>query len=157
MIYHLLLGSNMHNPELQIELAVQNIEQLPEITVLKRSSLRRSLPYGKLDQPDFYNQALELESSLAPQALLKAMQELETKMGRIRSSKWGPRIIDIDILLIQDQIIATPDLQVPHYDLHNRAFALNLLCEIAPDALHPKLQKTMCELRQALSSPGGNT
>ncbi|MDD3103056.1 MAG: 2-amino-4-hydroxy-6-hydroxymethyldihydropteridine diphosphokinase, partial [Candidatus Cloacimonetes bacterium] len=94
------------------------------------------------------NQVLELESTLEPQAMMAALLNIEKQMGRKRVQKWGPRIIDLDILLIQDKIIETQTLTVPHYDLHNRAFALELLSEIAPDAVHPRLNKTISELKQ---------
>lgn len=157
LIYYLLLGSNMNDPAGQLELALQHISALPELKVLQQSSLKRSKPYGKHDQDDFYNQALKLESTLDPQAMISSLLKIETEMGRQRGEKWGPRLIDIDILLIQDMIIETENLTVPHYDMHNRAFTLKLLCEIAPDAVHPKLNKTIAELKQDLELAGGNT
>ncbi|MCB5270703.1 MAG: 2-amino-4-hydroxy-6-hydroxymethyldihydropteridine diphosphokinase [Candidatus Cloacimonetes bacterium] len=154
LIYYLLLGSNMDDPAGQLRLALQHIAALPETEVLEQSSLKRTKPYGKLDQDDFYNQVLKLESTLDPQTMMDSLLKIETEMGRQRGQKWGPRLIDIDILLIQDMILETESLTVPHYDMHNRAFTLELLCEIAPDAVHPKLNKTIAELKQKLA--GGN-
>ncbi|MCB5261146.1 MAG: 2-amino-4-hydroxy-6-hydroxymethyldihydropteridine diphosphokinase [Candidatus Cloacimonetes bacterium] len=158
LIYYLLLGSNMNDPAGQLKLALQHIAALPELQVLKISSLQRTKPYGKTDQDDFFNQVLKLQSPLAPEDMLSTLLNIEKQMGRQRGQKWGPRIIDLDILLIQDMMIETEKLIVPHYDLHNRLFVLELLTEIAPDAMHPKLNKTISELRQELmSSAGGNT
>lgn len=156
LIYYLLLGSNMQDPARQLKLALQNIAVLPELKVLKMSGLQRTKPYGKTDQADFYNQVLELESTLDPQAMMAALLKIEKQMGRQRGQKWEPRIIDLDILLISDMILETETLTVPHYDMHRRAFVLELLSEIAPDAVHPKLNKTISELKQELSSTGGN-
>ncbi len=153
---YLLLGSNMHDPQQQVQLAVRELKMLPGVQLLAHSSLKRTAPYGEVDQADFYNQLLYIGHTMTPQALLEAILGIEDKMGRRRIQKWGPRIIDIDILLIQDMIIETKELQVPHYDLHNRAFALELMCEIAPEAWHPILHKTMRELRRGLSSCGGD-
>lgn len=156
LIYHLLLGSNMNDPARQVKLAVQQIAKLPELRILQKSSLQRTKAYGKTDQDDFYNQVLSLESAVDPQAMMTALLKIETQMGRQRGQKWGPRIIDIDILLIQDMIIDSDNLIVPHYDMHRRAFVLELLTEIAPDIVHPKLNKTIAELNQDLSSTGEN-
>ncbi len=153
----MLLGSNMNGPAGQLKLALQNISALPETQVLEKSSMQRTKPYGKVDQDDFFNQVLRLESTLTPADMMTALLDIERQMGRERQEKWGPRIIDLDILLIQDMVIETENLIVPHYDLHNRAFTLELLSEIAPDAVHPKLNKTISELKQDLKLAGGNT
>ena len=157
LIYYLQLGSNMDDPARQLKLALQNISALPELKVKEKPYLNRTKPYGKTDQADFYNQVLKLESTLEPQAMLTALLNIETQMGRVRGQKWGPRIIDIDILLIQNMVIETENLTVPHYDMHKRAFILELLCEIAPEAVHPKLNKTISELKQELKLAGGKT
>lgn len=157
MIYHLILGSNMDDPAAQIASAIERITALDHVRLLRLSSLAVTKAYGYIDQEDFYNQVLEIESSLNPDALLVQLQMIEHQMGRKRSFKWGPRRIDIDILLAEDTVLNYNDLVIPHYDMHNREFTLKLLCELIPDRIHPTLNKTMSELLQELSSPGGYT
>ncbi len=154
--YLLLLGSNLQDPPRQIAVAGALIEDLPEVEITRRSSIQRSKAYGKTLQDDFYNQVLEISSAREPEELMQAFLNIESRMGRVRREKWGPRIIDIDILLIGDLIIDTELLKVPHYDLHNRAFALKLICEISPDAVHPLLKKSMRDLLHELENNGGN-
>jgi 2-amino-4-hydroxy-6-hydroxymethyldihydropteridine diphosphokinase len=157
MIYHLILGSNMDDPAAQLTSAVERIAVLDGVSLLRKSSLVKTKAYGYEDQDDFCNQILEIESSLNPDALLLQLQLVEHQMGRKRSFKWGPRLIDIDILLAEDLVLNYNDLVIPHYDMHNREFTLKLLCELIPDQIHPTLNKTMNELLQELSSSGGNT
>lgn len=154
MIYHLLLGSNMDNPAHQLGLAVAEIGKLPNVTFRRMTGIETTKPYGKIDQDDFRNLAMEIESSLKPDELLDRLLKIEHILGRIREEKWGPRIIDIDILLAENTVLSTASLTIPHYDLHNREFALKLMCQLAPEAIHPILNKTMRELLQSL--PGGN-
>ncbi|HPF08857.1 MAG: 2-amino-4-hydroxy-6-hydroxymethyldihydropteridine diphosphokinase [Candidatus Cloacimonetes bacterium] len=156
MIYHIILGSNMNNPQQQIETAIQKIGALKSVKILRKSSLAQTKAYGYEDQDDFFNQVLELESSFNPEELLIRIQTIEHVMGRMRSFKWGPRNIDIDILLAGDQVLNYNDLVIPHYDMHNREFTLKLLCELIPEQMHPLLHKTMRELLNDLSSPGGD-
>ena len=157
MIYHLILGSNMDDPAAQIASAIERITGLDHVRPLRLSSLAVTKAYGYIDQEDFCNQVLEIESSLNPDALLVQLQMIEHQMGRKRSFKWGPRRIDIDILLAEDTVLNYNDLVIPHYDMHNREFTLKLLCELIPERIHPTLNKTMSELLQELSSSGGYT
>jgi len=145
----------MTEPKLQIERAISMISKLPNSTIKNQSSLKKTKPYGKTDQNDFYNQVLEISSSLDPFEMMQALLDIESQLGRVRREKWGARIIDIDILLIEDKIINTKQLRTPHYDLQNRAFALELICEIAPDAVHPIYNKTMHELLEQVQAHGG--
>jgi 2-amino-4-hydroxy-6-hydroxymethyldihydropteridine diphosphokinase len=155
LTYHLLLGANMEEPELIIKRAVSMISELPDCQMIKLSSLQRTKPYGKTDQEDFYNQVIQIRSPIEPSDMMQALLDIESRLGRVRKERWGARIIDIDILLIEDKVIDTSVLKVPHYDLHNRAFALELICEIAPDAVHPIYQKTMHELLMQAQIHGG--
>jgi len=164
MIYHLCLGANMNEPEQQISTAISAIEAEQEISVLRKSSLIKSAPYGKTDQADFYNQVIEIDSSLIPQLLLEKLLAIETKLGRIRMEKWGERIIDIDILLAEDLIYQSDgkskdddlhELTIPHPDFHNREFALRLLTELIPDYIHPIQHKSISELYDLLINSGG--
>lgn len=114
--------------------------------VEKQSSLYQTASWGKSDQPDFINQAIELRTELNPESLLKSILEIEKLLGRQRSEKWGSRTIDIDILLYEDQIIDDPDLKIPHPFLPERRFALMPLHEIAPDFIHSASGKTIEQL-----------
>lgn len=156
MIYHLILGSNMNDPALQIATAIEHIAALEGLRILRSSSLARTKAYGYEDQDDFMNQVLEVETALPPLSLLLRLQQIEGQMGRQPSFKWGPRLIDIDILLAEGLILNDNDLVIPHYDLHQREFTLKLLCELIPEQSHPILKQTMSELLKGLSSPGGN-
>jgi 2-amino-4-hydroxy-6-hydroxymethyldihydropteridine diphosphokinase len=156
----------MSEPELQIKLAKQAMQAIPEIKISRESSLIQNPAYGKLEQADFYNQVIEIESSFTPRLLLSHLLEIEAQLGRIRTEKWGPRLIDIDILLAEDMIIDTrglpdldglPELVVPHPDFHNRAFALQLLAELIPNKQHPVMQKSISELYCLLTNTGGKS
>ncbi|HNQ39669.1 MAG TPA: 2-amino-4-hydroxy-6-hydroxymethyldihydropteridine diphosphokinase [Candidatus Cloacimonas sp.] len=155
MIYYLCLGSNLNNPVKQIEIAIQRLENDPGIKILRSSKRIITEPYGIINQPDFLNQVLEVESSYQPQELMERLLNIEKAMGRVRRIKWEPRIIDIDILLAGDLVLdsritplekPSPEVIIPHPDLHNREFALHLLNELIPDTKHPVMHKTIYEL-----------
>ncbi|MEI9946012.1 MAG: 2-amino-4-hydroxy-6-hydroxymethyldihydropteridine diphosphokinase [Chitinophagaceae bacterium] len=114
--------------------------------IIKASSLYETAAWGKEDQPSFLNQALEIETALATQQLLKQLLKIEKKIGRVRKEKNGPRVIDIDILLFNNDIINENDLKVPHPELQNRRFALTPLAEIASNIIHPAFKKSILEL-----------
>lgn len=149
-ITYLLLGGNLGDRRKYIALAIAEIEaKIGNIT--KRSSLYETASWGKHDQPDFFNQVIEVKTSLNPQELLSGILSIEAQLGRKRIEKWGSRIIDIDILLYQDQVINEPELIVPHPYLAFRRFCLMPLCEIAPEFIHPLLKKNIQELLIELS------
>ncbi len=152
MIYHLLLGSNLGDRERMITLAREHIAQIEGLKILRSSSISQTSAYGLEDQPDFLNHVLEVETKLTPKLLLCKLLAIEDIMGRERTIKWGPRNIDIDILLAGDMVVQSPDLNLPHIDLHNRAFALKLLAELVPEALHPLENKTIAELLSRLDT-----
>jgi len=146
MIAYLCLGSNLNNPETQVQQALQKLREDPNISILKSSPLIQTKPVGNLNQPDFYNQVIEVETSYSSDELLQKALNLENQMGRVRSEHWGPRIIDIDILLYEDEIKHTQDLILPHPEMTKRKFVLELLCSIAPDLIHPVLHKSIANL-----------
>lgn len=142
---YLLTGGNMGNREENLALAKHLLnEQCGRITAA--SSLYETAAWGNTDQPSFLNQALQLETTLTARQLIRRILKLEKQMGRVREEKYGPRIIDIDILLFNDEKHNYPLLKVPHPELPNRRFALLPLAEIAPDIVHPVLKKTIGEL-----------
>jgi 2-amino-4-hydroxy-6-hydroxymethyldihydropteridine diphosphokinase len=142
---YLLTGGNMGNREKNLATAKRLItERAGKVT--RASALYETAAWGKTDQPSFYNQALEVETSIPPKDLLNLLLEIEKKLGRQRDEKYGPRIIDIDILLYGDQICNDPQLQIPHPELQNRRFALTPLAEIGPGLVHPVFKKSITEL-----------
>lgn len=150
---YLGLGSNLDNPIGHIKQAVQYIQKIPKTQLMRQSSLYRSAPMGPQNQDDFINQVVEVETQLAAEVLLDALQAIELKMGRIRKERWGPRIIDLDILLCGSEIINSERLSVPHYGLQDRAFVIYPLAEIAPELVLP-YGKTIQELKQQCPMQG---
>ncbi|HSN00212.1 MAG TPA: 2-amino-4-hydroxy-6-hydroxymethyldihydropteridine diphosphokinase [Rudaea sp.] len=127
------LGSNLADPQAQVEAGVRALARLPKTRLVARSRLYRSAPWGRTDQPAFVNAAAVLETDLAPRELLDALLALERAGGRERDgTRWGPRVLDLDILLFGERHIDEPGLHVPHRHLHERAFVLVPLADIAP-------------------------
>lgn len=126
------LGSNLDTPEVQVRRALAYLGALPGTTVLKMSSLYRTPPWGDLDQPDFINAVAEIATLLAPLDLLDALLEIEQRMGRVRSRRYGPRVIDLDLLLHAQAVVDEERLVLPHPRMHERAFVMWPLAEIAP-------------------------
>lgn len=121
--------------------------------VTKVSSFYCTEPVGRRDQEDFVNAVAELETGLSPEQLLAACRAIEDELGRRRTVHWGPRTIDLDILLYGDQVVESSGLTIPHPFLTSRGFVLIPLCEIAPQAVHPILHKTAARLLQELKDP----
>lgn len=139
---YLLLGSNQGNSKLQLLKARALIEK--KIGPVSRSSgMYATAAWGNRHQPDFLNQVLVIETSLTAQKTMDTILHIEKKMGRVRTVKNAPRIIDIDILFFNKQTISEPDLQVPHPQLQNRRFVLTPLNELSPNFKHPLLKKTI--------------
>lgn len=138
-IAHIGLGGNLGDAEATLRQALRALDTLPGTRCLAASRLYRTPAWGRLDQPAFVNAAATVDTTLAPEALLDALLGLERTHGRERpdGERWGPRTLDLDVLLFDEQVIDTPRLQVPHPHLHTRAFALLPLAEIAPHARIP--------------------
>jgi 2-amino-4-hydroxy-6-hydroxymethyldihydropteridine diphosphokinase len=148
------LGSNLENPELQIRNAVQAIKTIERTVMSNISALYYSRPMGPQDQPDYMNAVIQLETSLTAITLLDELQRIENVTGRVRKEdRWGPRILDLDILLYDNEVINSERLIVPHYGLKEREFVLIPLHEIAPHLCLPD-GDTIESLRNNIPSNG---
>ena len=151
MKVYLGLGSNLGDREWNLAQAVRRLSRTAGVNVVARSSLWQSAPVGPA-QPDFLNAAIEIETSLALPAVLAVCKEIERELGREPGGpRWGPRSLDLDLLLAE-VVFAEPTLQVPHLEMHKRAFVLLPLCELTPaDALHPVLRQPLKALLVAVA------
>jgi 2-amino-4-hydroxy-6-hydroxymethyldihydropteridine diphosphokinase len=131
------LGANVGDPRRQIETAITELRMLPDTRVTVASSLYRSAPLGYSDQPDFLNAVVQLDTGLSPEALLDRLRDIEDRHGRERPFANAPRTLDLDLLLYGDRVVDTPGLVLPHPRMHERAFVLQPLTEIAPDIAIP--------------------
>lgn len=142
---HLLTGANLGDCPTTLAQARQLLEERVG-PVIKASKLYETAPWGDVDQPNYLNQALEMETNLSPAELLKTIKTIEKELGRTNTEKWKARIIDIDVLFYAHLKISTPELTIPHAHIHRRNFVLIPLMEIAPLKKHPVLGKTIEEL-----------
>ncbi len=142
------LGSNLDQPVSRVLQAIHTLESLPDCSLQARSSLYRSAPMGPQDQPDYVNAVVQLTTRLLPEDLLDRLQQVERAHGRRRERRWGPRTLDLDILLYGDRDIASERLQVPHPGLAQRSFVLYPLAEIAGDLRVPGLGRMQALLEQ---------
>ena len=145
------MGGNLADPAARIPEAIQLIADLPGTTVLRRSRLYRSAPWGDPGQPDFVNAACLLETSLGPEALLEAFQKIEAALGRVPGPRWGPRFIDLDILAYEGVVMETPRLTLPHPRFLERSFAILPAAEVWPEWVHPAAGRTLAELARTLA------
>ncbi|MBE0426732.1 MAG: 2-amino-4-hydroxy-6-hydroxymethyldihydropteridine diphosphokinase [Nitrospirae bacterium] len=141
------IGSNLGNREENCFHAIELLEK-KGIKIKKKSSLYETEPWGIKQQPIFLNMAVEIETELEPDKLLRLLKDIEKKLGRKNTLKWGPRIIDLDILIFDDIILNKKDLKIPHPLMHKRGFVLKPLNEIAPKINHPLLNRSIAELVQ---------
>ena len=151
-IAYLLTGSNMGDRVEQLRKAVDWLRS-DGMDVSRLSPLYETAAWGREDQPPFVNQALEVKTTLGPRQLLRHVLRIEKKMGRVREEKYGPRVIDIDILLFNKEIHRYPLLQLPHPELPNRRFALTPLADLAPAMIHPVTQQSIAEMLAQCADP----
>lgn len=136
---YIALGSNLAKPVDQVNCALEALAHMPRTTLVICSSFYRSKPLGPQNQPDFLNAVVALDTQLPPEELLDCTQAIEQNQGRVRKAeRWGPRTLDLDMLLYGDRTINTERLIVPHYDMKNREFMLYPLAEIAPELVFPE-------------------
>ncbi|MGH8764255.1 MAG: 2-amino-4-hydroxy-6-hydroxymethyldihydropteridine diphosphokinase [Burkholderiales bacterium] len=131
------LGANIGEPRRQLQAALEDLRHIPDSQLVANSSFYRSAPIGYVDQPDFLNAVAALETALEPEALLDSLQDIENRHGRTRSFQGAPRTLDLDLLLYGDRTLASPRLTLPHPRMHERAFVLKPLVELAPEAAIP--------------------
>ncbi|MEK7851476.1 MAG: 2-amino-4-hydroxy-6-hydroxymethyldihydropteridine diphosphokinase [Deltaproteobacteria bacterium] len=149
-IAYIGLGSNIGDKTINMKRAIEELEKVPGNKVLAVSSFYKTEPVGDVEQDWFINAVVKIETGLIPGELLKTLLDIERNLGRVREIKWGPRIIDLDILLYDDLVIEEEGLAVPHPYLHKRGFVLTPLAEIAPACIHPRLKKSISEILGAL-------
>jgi 2-amino-4-hydroxy-6-hydroxymethyldihydropteridine diphosphokinase len=148
------LGSNLEQPAAQLNIAIASLDSIAKIEVLQTSGFYRTPPWGDSAQDDFINAVVEIETGLGAMPLLRVLQSIENTMGRLRSERrWGPRLIDIDLLLYGDLVFQTEELEVPHPRMHERAFVLMPLLELEKSLVIPGRGK-VAELLKNLDCSG---
>lgn len=149
---YLALGTNLGDRTCNLRRAIEALP--PAVTVLAVSPVYETPPWGVADQPPFLNMALEGETRLAPPDLLQFLKQLESNLGRVPAIRYGPRLIDMDILFYDELVLETPELTLPHPRLHERAFVLVPLADLAPALVHPVLGKPVSALLAEVDTKG---
>jgi 2-amino-4-hydroxy-6-hydroxymethyldihydropteridine diphosphokinase len=149
---YIALGTNLGDRLANLRAAIKALP--PEITVLTESHIYETPPWGYEDQPAFLNMVVKAETELEPEPLLKYLKQLEIELGREHNVRWGPRLIDLDILFYDNLVLDSPPLAIPHPRLHERAFVLVPLADVAPDLIHPLLQRSIRDLLAELNTEG---
>ena len=145
------LGSNLEDPAAQVRRALTGLAALDEVELVRVSGFYLNPPLGPENQPWYVNAVAQVRTRLTALELLRVLVQLEATLGRVRGERWGPRLIDLDLLLYDGEIACTPELVLPHPEMHRRAFVLVPLAEIAPDAWHPGLEKSAARLLNELA------
>ena len=153
-VVYLGLGSNLGDREKYLEMAIEELGRDSSIEVTRVSSVIETEPYGPVDQPDFLNAVIEINTTLEPDELLDIIHDIEQEAGRERIIHWGPRTLDIDILLFDNIVMNTETLTIPHPEIDRREFVLKPLTEIAPHVVHPTLMRTAAQLLDKLRKSG---
>ena len=143
-IIYIALGTNLGDRSANLQAAIEAMS--PEIRVLAESHIYETPPWGYEDQPAFLNMVVKAETDLEPESLLTYLKQIEAELGREKSVRWGPRLIDLDILFYDDLVINTPPLIIPHPRLHERGFVLVPLADVAPEMVHPVSGEFVWEL-----------
>jgi 2-amino-4-hydroxy-6-hydroxymethyldihydropteridine diphosphokinase len=151
-IVYLALGTNLGDRPANLQAAIAALP--PAVTVMKRSPVYETQPWGVTDQPAFLNMVLSGKTCLDPLVLLARLKILETRLGRQPSVRYGPRKIDIDLLFYDDMLLNSPELTIPHPGLHERAFVLVPLADLAAELIHPVFRKTIRQLLGELDTTG---
>lgn len=150
-IAHLGLGANLGDRHAHFNLAQQQLNQLPQSKLIAFSDIIQTDPVGgPPDQPPYLNAAASLQTQLTPTQLLTELRRIENLAGRERHQRWGPRTLDLDLLLYNQTTLQSESLTIPHPRMHQRRFVLQPLAQIAPEAHHPTLKKTIAQLLQEL-------
>lgn len=152
---HLSIGSNIGDKEAYLNQAVESIYDDDNCRVMAVSKFIETQPYGPVEQENFLNGCLEVETLYSPEELLKCINQIEAESNRERTAHWGPRTLDIDIILYDEEVISKKDLVIPHKEMHKRAFVLEPLNEIAPYAFNPALRKNVMQMLLELNESEG--
>jgi dihydroneopterin aldolase/2-amino-4-hydroxy-6-hydroxymethyldihydropteridine diphosphokinase len=150
MIYYLGLGSNIGDLEENMRVVFNKIADVQGCKILQKSGVYKTKAWGFEEQDDFLNMVLEIETDISPEVFIKYLKDIEVQMGRVKTHKWGPRVMDIDILYCDDMVVDMDELVIPHPHLHEREFVLKPLVEIAKEFVHPVLNRTNGELYDLL-------